>query len=104
MVKRKKLKNGLMLCNLPVRFKLGVSFSFLHIDDNHPVENNKAHDWYSPECEECADSEKLIEFLCYWTSVEEITDALFIFYIRLQCSYMGVTLYHKQILDLSPNP
>ena len=34
--------------NVPVGFKLRVSFSPLHTDDNHPVENKETRYWYSP--------------------------------------------------------
>ena len=48
--------------SLRIGFKLGVSFSPLHADGNHPVENKEACTWYSVKKEESKDCKKHIHF------------------------------------------
>ena len=44
---------NIQLVLVPVGFKLGISFSPLHADGDHPIENEEACGWYSVGPEEC---------------------------------------------------
>ena len=41
------MNHVLIYCNLPARLQLKVSFSPLHRDDHHPIENKETGAWNS---------------------------------------------------------
>ena len=91
---------------LPVGFKLGVSFSPLHTDDHHPVENKEACYWNCPISKEYHYGEYKVHLV---STLKELgTDALTFFHPRLQgiqfsmtCCFLAELLLHHLAGNIS---
>ena len=68
---------------LRISFKLRVSFSPLHADDDHPVENKEASTRYGVKKEESKDCEEQIHCFRQGALEEEVTNTLAILHVRL---------------------